>query len=93
MTRGLLAPEEAATPSTVVVVHDTAAPKGRELMALCPDHLALLQAGVRWAGVDEVVGASRVLPCAACALLDRALPSAPLPVPAARSGGSGGAAP
>ena len=42
-------------------------------MALCPGHLALLHAAVRWASVDKVVGASRVLPCEACALLDRAV--------------------
>jgi hypothetical protein len=56
--------------STSVVVHDTAVPEARELLARCPDHLALLQAGVRWAGVDEVVSGSSVLPCEACAFLD-----------------------
>ena len=78
MTRRPLAAEAAArtagdamaTLSTIVVVHAAAAPEARELMALCPDHLVLLQSGVPWAGLDEVVGASSVLPCEACVLLD-----------------------
>jgi hypothetical protein len=45
-----------------------------------------LRAGVRWAGVDEVVGASRVLACEACALLDQQLESSRLPVPDAGAG-------
>jgi len=79
--------------STVVVVHEEAAPEARQLMALCPDHLALLHAAVRWAGIDEVVGTSRVLSCEACALPDQDLTSVPLPVSAARSGGRGEVAP
>ena len=59
--------------STIVVLHETAAPEARQLLALCADHLGLLRAGVRWAGVDEVVGTSRVLPREACAPLDREL--------------------
>jgi hypothetical protein len=70
--------------STVVVVHDHAAPQARQLMALCPDHLALLQAGIRWAGIDEVIGISHVLACEACAFLEQDVRKVPLPVLAAR---------
>jgi len=58
-----------ATVSTTVVFHDTAAPVERQLLALCPDHLAMLRDGVPGAGVDEVVGSNRVLRCEACAFL------------------------
>ncbi len=50
-----------ATVSTIVVFHDTAASAERQLLALCPDYLAMLRDGVPWAGVDEVVGNSGVL--------------------------------
>jgi hypothetical protein len=70
--------------STVVVVHNNAAPEGRQLMALCRDHLALLQAGIRRAGIDEVIGTSHVLACEACALLEQDVREVPLPVLAAR---------
>ena len=69
--------------STVVVLHEEAAPEARQLMALCPDHLALFYAGIRWAVIDEVVGTSGALPCEACALLDPERTSVPLPLPAA----------
>ena len=70
--------------SSIVVVHDEAAPEARQLMALCQDHLALLHV-VRWAGVDEVVGTSRMLSCEACALVGLALTRMPHPLAAARS--------
>ena len=53
-------------PSTVVVVHDHAAPTARVLLALCPDDLALLQRGLSWVGLDEVVGPSSALACELC---------------------------
>jgi hypothetical protein len=70
-------------PSTVVVVHDNAAPEMRELLALCREHLALL-AGIPWAGVDEVIGTSNLLACGACALLEQDMAEVPLPVLAVR---------
>ncbi len=51
-----------ATVSTIVVFHNTAAPAERQLLALCPEHLAMPRDGVPWAAVDEVVGNSGVLP-------------------------------
>ena len=69
--------------STVVVIHDNAAPEVRQLLALCPDHLTLL-AGVRWAGVDEVIGTSNLLSCEACVLVKQELSDVPVPVLAAR---------
>jgi hypothetical protein len=69
--------------STVVVVHDDAAPEVRQLLAPCREHLAL-RAGVGWAGVDEVIGTSRVLACEACALLEQEVAEVPLLVLAAR---------
>jgi len=79
--------------STVVVLHEEAALEVRQVMALCPDHLALLHAGIRWAAIDEVVGTSRVLPSEACTLLDPERTSVPLPAPAAPWGARGGVAP
>jgi hypothetical protein len=73
-------------PSTVVVVHDRAAPEARVLLALGPDHLASLGHGLGWLVLDEVVGTSNVLPCEACARLDRKLEEVPLAVSAACSG-------
>ncbi len=58
--------------STIVIVHDRAAPEVRELIALCSRHLALLRGRVPWASVDEVVGSSSTLPCQICALPDDA---------------------
>jgi hypothetical protein len=55
-----------SAPSTVVVVHDQAAPEARVLLALCPDDLALLQRGVGRVGLDEVVGSSSALACELC---------------------------
>jgi hypothetical protein len=53
--------------TTVVVVHETAAPGVQRLLALCADHAAVLKR-VPWAGVDELVGFSTVMECEACAL-------------------------
>ncbi len=78
--------------STVVVVHDRAAPEARVLLALCPDDLALLRRDVGWVALDEVIGISSLLPCEACVFLHRELGSVPLPVPAARLRGRGEAA-
>jgi len=58
-----------ATVSTIVVFHDSAAPAERQLLALGPDHPAMLRDSVPWAVVDEVVGNSGALPCEACAFL------------------------
>lgn len=66
-----------ATMSTIVVFHDTAAPAARQRLTLCPDHLAMLRDGVPWAGVDEVVENSSVLPCEACAFLSQQTASEP----------------
>jgi len=52
--------------STIVVVHEKAAPHVRVLLALCGLHLAFLRGGLKWAGVDEVVGKSSTLPCEIC---------------------------
>ena len=51
--------------TTVVVVHETAAPGVQRLLALCADHAAVLKR-VPWAGVDELVGFSTVMECEAC---------------------------
>jgi len=67
--------------SAIVVLHEEGAPEARQLMALCPEHLALLRA-IRWVALDEVVGTSRVLRCEACTLLDPGPPTMP-PTPAA----------
>jgi len=67
---------------TVVVVHETAAPEIRRLVALCDDHLTIVKRAT-WAAVDEVVGFSSVLACEACDLV----PSYPLdPRPAHATG-------
>ena len=54
--------------TTVVVVHETAAPDTRALVALCPEHLRLLKSAA-WAHIDELVGYSSLLACEACALI------------------------
>lgn len=51
--------------TTVVVVHATAAPNRRLLVALCDEHTALLQRAAR---IDELVGFSAIVDCEACAL-------------------------
>ena len=51
--------------TTVVVVHETASPTIRRLLALCSEHVAILTRA-SWGGVDELVGFSTVMDCEAC---------------------------
>jgi len=51
--------------TTVVVVHETASPTIRRLLALCSEHVAILKRA-SWGGVDELVGFSTVMDCEAC---------------------------
>jgi hypothetical protein len=54
--------------TTVVVVHETASPSVRRLLALCDEHVAILKRA-SWGGVDELVGFSTVMDCEACELV------------------------
>jgi len=53
--------------TTVVVVHETAAPNVRCLVALCTEHVTMLERAP-WARVDDLVGFSTVIECEACTL-------------------------
>ena len=53
--------------TTVVVVHETAAPNVRCLVALCTEHVTILERAP-WARVDDLVGFSTVMECEACTL-------------------------
>lgn len=54
--------------TTVVIVHETAAPGVRGLVAVCSEHLRILERAP-WARVDELVGFSSVMDCEACRLI------------------------
>ena len=58
--------------TTVVIVHETTAPELRVLVAVCSEHLKILERAP-WARVDELVGFSSVMDCEACRLPDNAL--------------------
>jgi hypothetical protein len=59
--------------TTVVIVHETTAPELRVLVAVCSEHLRILDRAP-WARVDELVGFSSVMDCEACRLIpDNAL--------------------
>ena len=62
--------------TTVVVVHETAAPDVRRLVALCDEHVRILERA-SWARVDELVGFSSVMDCEACALIPEMAPPEP----------------
>ena len=59
--------------TTVVVVHETAAPDVRRLVALCDEHVRILERA-SWARVDELVGFSSVMDCEACTLIPEIAP-------------------
>lgn len=59
--------------TTVVVVHEAAAPEKKGLVALCDEHTAHLRRAT-WGRIDELVGFSTVMDCEACALIDHAAP-------------------
>ena len=59
--------------TTVVVVHETAAPDVRRLVALCDEHVRILERA-SWARVDELVGFSSVMECEACQLIPETAP-------------------
>ena len=59
--------------TTVVVVHETAAPDVPRLVALCAEHARILKRA-SWARVDELVGFSSVMDCEACALIPEMAP-------------------
>ena len=64
--------------TTVVVVHETASPNVRRLLALCDEHVTILKRA-SWGGVDELVGFSTVMDCEACELVpDMTLPEQPI---------------
>ena len=73
--------------TAVVVVHEAAAPDVRRLVALCTEHMRILE-GASWAGVDELVGFSSVMECEACRLIPEALPLEQLLAPRPRAGRS-----
>jgi hypothetical protein len=54
--------------TTVVVVHETASPTVRRLLALCDEHVTILKRA-SWGGIDELVGFSTVIDCEACELI------------------------
>jgi hypothetical protein len=54
--------------TTVVVVHETATPEVLRLVALCEEHVKVLDRA-SWARLDELVGFSTVMGCEACALI------------------------
>ena len=59
--------------TNVVIVHETTAPEVRVLVAVCSEHLRILERAP-WARVDELVGFSSVMDCEAC----RRIPGNPL---------------
>ncbi len=64
--------------TTVVVVHETASPSVRRLLALCDEHVTILKRA-SWGRVDELVGFSTVMDCEACELVpDMTLPEQPI---------------
>jgi hypothetical protein len=54
--------------TTVVIVHDTTAPEVRGLVAVCSEHLKVLERAP-WARVEELVGFSSLMDCEACRLI------------------------
>jgi hypothetical protein len=60
--------------TTVVVVHETATPDIRCLVALCAAHERILERA-SWARVDELVGFSSIMDCEACALIPETTPT------------------
>jgi hypothetical protein len=54
--------------NAVIVVHETATPDVRRLVALCDEHERILKQA-SWAQVDEIVGFSSVMECEACPLI------------------------
>jgi hypothetical protein len=55
--------------TTVVVVHEAAAPAAQCLVAMCDEHTVILRRAA-WAHIDELVGFSTAMTCGACALID-----------------------
>jgi hypothetical protein len=53
--------------TTVVIVHEITAPEVRGLVAVCSEHLRILESA-SWARVDELVGFSSIMDCEACRL-------------------------
>ena len=62
--------------TTVVIVHETTAPQVPGLVAVCSEHLGILERAP-WARVDELVGFSSVMYFEACRLPDNALVEQP----------------
>ena len=57
-----------ALPTVLVVRELKPATETCAIVALCPEHTAMLKTG-RWARIEEVVGFSSLMHCEACALI------------------------